>query len=203
MSIGRLLDDAMASGKARAVELAISTTYSLTDRGCDMRALNIGFACGWRFSALLDGCPGTFGGLTRLTMSDVMLRGGADFHDVLSTCTRLEALSLHFCSTVSRVAWRVRHARLAELTISYCSFFEGIDLVWLPMLQRLAHRGWWWCRTRPPMSLGHVPRLATVTLSTLRAVGEPTLKLSQMVANSTSAITDLRLNFRGQDVSST
>ncbi|CAO2169766.1 unnamed protein product [Urochloa humidicola] len=202
MSIGRVLDDAMATGKARAVELDISITYDLDDSDDRLHAGNVMLAYCRRFRTLFDGCPATFGGLTRLTFKNMLLRG-RDIHDILTVCTRLETMSLQDCDAgTPRVPWRVQHARLAELTIDHCRFFGGIDLAWLPRLQRFTYRGWWHCPTHPVMSFGNVPRLATVTLSNVQAVGQPTLRLSQIFANTAdqSAVADLRLNFKGQNI---
>ncbi|CAL5009551.1 unnamed protein product [Urochloa decumbens] len=194
MSIGRLLDDAMATGKACAIEMDISITYDPTDDDDVVHVTSVLLAYGRRFRTLFDGCPAAFGGLTRLVMENMVLRS-RDFHDIFAACTRLETLSLRYCHAVPLGLWQVRHARLAELTVAYCGFFRGIDLAWLPRLERFTCRGW---LMRPRMSFGHVPLLTTITLSNRRGVGEPALKLSQILAN--TAVTDLRLNFGGQDI---
>ncbi|CAO2190100.1 unnamed protein product [Urochloa humidicola] len=195
MSIGRLIDDAMATGKARAVELDVSTTYYPEDYTDDMdHNINVMLAYGRRFRTLFDGCRTAFEGLTRLAMKNMHLRRG-DLDDILTACTWLETMSLQDFGAGPRVPWRVRHGWLAELSVTNCTFESGIDLAWLPRLQRFTYRIWW---TRPRMSFGHVPRLATVTLSNSRAVGEPILRLSEILAN--TALTDLHLNFKGQDI---
>ncbi|KAF8712655.1 hypothetical protein HU200_028414 [Digitaria exilis] len=120
--IGRLLDGSITSGKACAIELAVSNTYKRNDD---------------RFMRLFDGCPAAFRGLRCLTMSDMRLLG-TDFDAILTSCARLEMLSLEACDAGPQVPWRVRHARLAELTINNCSF-GGIDLAWLPSLERFTY----------------------------------------------------------------
>lgn len=197
MSIGQLLDNAMASGKARAIELDISTTFSLTECDGDMgHSINILLAYGRRFRKLFDGCPAAFGGLTRLTMANMWLRR-RDMDDILACCTRLEMMSLFGCDAGPHVPWCVRHPRLNELRITHCCF-KRVELAWLPRLQRFTYR-LWASMDRPVVSFGHVPRLATVTFTQLQTIGHPTVRLSEMLAN--TAVTDLRLNFRGQDVS--
>ncbi|CAO2169767.1 unnamed protein product [Urochloa humidicola] len=201
MSIGRLLDDAMASGKARAIEMTISSNYDPDDWSDDTEhKISVMIAYGRRFRTLFDGCPAAFGGLTRLALENMELRSG-DLDDILAACTRLETMSLdsltHF-DAGPRVPWRVRHARLAGLTIDHCGFGSGVDLAWLPRLERFTYRGWF-CPELRVMSFGHVPRLATVTLSNRQDVGHPTLRLSHILMANT-AVTDLRLNFKGQNI---
>ncbi|CAL5091918.1 unnamed protein product [Urochloa decumbens] len=200
MSIGHLLDDAMASGEARAIEMTISTNYTRADINDMKHIINVKLAYGRRFRMLFDAYPAAFGGLTRLTMKNMRLLRH-DIHDILATCTRIEMLSLEKCDAGprSQVPWRVRHARLAELSITYC-IFTSIDLDWLPSLKRFTYRSWI-CTAHPilmMMSFGHVPQLNTVTLSNDQMIGQPILKFSQALAN--TAVADLRLNFRGQDV---
>ncbi|CAN6340378.1 unnamed protein product [Urochloa humidicola] len=194
MSIGRLLDDAIATGKVCSIELDISITYDPADDDDVVHVTSVLLAYGRRFRALFDGCPAVFGDLTRLAMENILLRD-RDIHNMLAACTRLETVSLLYCHAVPGLVCHVRHARLAELTIAYCGFFRGINLAWLPRLERFTCRGWLTC---PRTSFGHVPRLATVTLSNCPNVGKPTLKLSQILPN--TAVTDLRLNFKGQDI---
>ncbi|CAL5009552.1 unnamed protein product [Urochloa decumbens] len=82
-----------------AGELDISTTYDLDDRYDDgQHAGVVMLAYGRRFRTLFDGCPAAFGGLTRLAMKNMYLRG-CDLDDVLTTCTMLETMSLHDCDT--------------------------------------------------------------------------------------------------------
>ncbi|TVU43703.1 hypothetical protein EJB05_10191, partial [Eragrostis curvula] len=110
--------------------------------------------------------------------------------DILTTCTRLELLCLEACDAGRRTTlWRVRHARLADLRISYC-VFGAVHLVWLPRLERFAYR---YCEyhTHDPLSFGHVPHLTTLTISKNHVDEGTTVKLSQILAN--TAVQDLRL----------
>ncbi|KAK3122543.1 hypothetical protein QOZ80_8AG0615050 [Eleusine coracana subsp. coracana] len=196
MSLGRLLDEAMASGKVHAAELTISTTImnGIIEYDDDkvFRAL-AGY--GRRFKALFDGCPAAFAGLTRLTMENMMVRE-AVLDDILTTCTKLEFLSLQSWDPGRRTTqWRVRHDRLADLRITFCVFGE-VHLVWLPRLERFAYR-YNEFHTHEPLSFGHVPRLTTLTVSNNHHVVY-TVKLSNILAN--TSVQDLRLNFSGKDI---
>ncbi|KAL6856935.1 hypothetical protein ACP4OV_018317 [Aristida adscensionis] len=197
MSLGRLLDGAVAGGEAvRAVDLWVATTCRLS-RGFDMEhAMEVWTAHGRRFRALFDGCPAAFAAVTRLTLWNIVL-DPANLGDILATCTRMETLSLRNCDGGTLQRWRaVRHARLTHLT-AHCCCFGGIDLEWAPRLECVAYRAWLSTRC-PPLSFGHVPRLATVIMSKRCRFYEPTVRLSQTLAS--TAVTDLRLNFRGESI---
>ncbi|CAO2205522.1 unnamed protein product [Urochloa humidicola] len=73
----------------------------------------------------------------------------------------------------------------------------GVNLLWLPRLERFAFQGWS-STTHRLVSFGHVPRLATVTLSNDIGDGQQTLKLSGILAN--TCLSDLRLNFEGDNI---
>jgi hypothetical protein len=106
---------------------------------------------------LFDACPAAFGGLTRLSMQ---LRD-LNFQDILAVCTRMEMLSLHTCDIGK-----------GELRISYC-FFGGVDLEWLPRLERFTYRSRVTTHDHPLLSFGHVPRLNTITLMISLLANEP------------------------------
>ncbi|KAL6659569.1 hypothetical protein ACP70R_003609 [Stipagrostis hirtigluma subsp. patula] len=188
MSLGRLLDDAVASGGVRAVELTVSTTGSDDDDDVDGQVEH-----GRRFRALFDGCPAAFGGLTRLALKKMEL-DRRNFRDILTTCTRLESWSLSECDAGPGRLWHVRHQRLVELTIKLCSF-RGVDLAWVPKLERVVYRHWD-TEMHPPLSFGHVPRLTAVAMSNVITVCRQPFRLSQILAN--TAISDLDLNFWGK-----
>ncbi|TVU43727.1 hypothetical protein EJB05_10215, partial [Eragrostis curvula] len=195
MSLGRLLDDAVAGGKVRAAELTVSTTcvYEMDDDD-DQRSKTLRSMLGYgrRFRVLFDSCPAAFGSLTRLTIEQMTL-GESDLDDVLTACTRLEFLSLETCYTERSGLWRVRHERLADLRISHGAF-EALDLLWLPRLERFAYR----YSGFQNLSFGHVPHLTTLTISSYHVAEGPTVKLSQILAN--TAVKDLRLNLGGKDI---
>ncbi|RLN05166.1 hypothetical protein C2845_PM13G06580 [Panicum miliaceum] len=202
MSLGRLLDGVVAGGKVRAVELSVSTTCSLYESGKAPETYRAMAGLGRRFmTTLFDGCPAAFGGLTRLALEDMYLRRPDDLSDILSTCTKLEVLSLLVSGVSSRKQpWTVRHAQLTDVSISFCSFY-GVDLAWLPKLERFSYKQWDDFidkQRREPLSFGHVPRLKTLILSNTLLLGHRALRLSQILAN--TAVSDLRLNFRGQDL---
>ncbi|KAJ1267640.1 hypothetical protein BS78_07G072800 [Paspalum vaginatum] len=195
MSLGCLLDDAVASRKVSAAELTVSTTCRL-DRDDDSETERALAGYGRRFRALFDAYPAAFGALTQLTV-EKMRHDTCDLRDILTTCTRLEKLSLSQCGPAPGKLWQVRHARLTDISIFLCSMY-GVNFVWLPRLERLTFRGWFWT-TNKLVSFGHVPRLTTVTLShDDDCNGNETLELSHILAN--TSISDLRLNFRGSNI---
>ncbi|KAG0522150.1 hypothetical protein BDA96_07G012000 [Sorghum bicolor] len=199
MELGRLLDDAVASGRVRKVSLTITTTYPMFEDDRDSESIHrtlVGY--GRRFKALLDACPAIFGPhLTELTL-EKMRHGGPDLLDggILATCTRLEKLTLENFGPERGWLWRVRHAWLKHIKVILC-FPSAIQLLWLPRLESFTLRGWFWT-TDKLVSLGHVPRLTTMTLTGDIVVDE-TVRLSRILANST-ALTDLRLNFSGSNI---
>ncbi|KAJ1266890.1 hypothetical protein BS78_07G014500 [Paspalum vaginatum] len=199
MLLGRLLDDAVAGGKAQAAEHA-------------KRALAGHGHC---FRTLVGACPAAFGALTQLHVEQIGFVWPRDLHGVLAACPRLEELSLRDCLPPPlRTPWDVRHARLARITISNCPMPHGVDLVWCPRLERFAFKDlrrrfrrtpWLHEKTSPiPLSFGHVPLLTTVTLCNyyMGSGGDDQrlehLKLSSILAN--TDVTDLRLNFRSHNV---
>jgi hypothetical protein len=162
-----------------------------------IRCSLVGF--GRRFKALFDACPAAFGAqLTQLTL-EKMRHGGPDLDDILATCTRLEKLTLENYGPEHGSRWRVRHAWLKDIKIIVC-FPSAIELLWLPRLESFSLRGWFRTTDRL-VSLGHVPRLTTITITGDIVDEDATLRLSRIFANSTASLTDLRLNFSGSNVS--
>jgi hypothetical protein len=206
LSLGRLLDDAVASGKVRAAELTITTTRrsfpdndeEYDDPESTRRAL-VGY--GRRFMTLFDACPAAFGALTQLTLETMRHCGSRPdlLWDILATCTMLEKLCLRLCRLGDGELWCVRHARLKDIRISSCGI-RGIKLEWLPRLESFTLRGWLFRTDDGLVSLGHVPRLTRVTLSNDIIASDRTIKLGPILANNT-ALNDLRLNFKDSNVS--
>ncbi|CAO2205519.1 unnamed protein product [Urochloa humidicola] len=203
MSLGRLVDDAVRSGKVRAAEMTITSKAkasrvpaagSSEDRDRARHALLRGY--GRRFRSLFDACPAAFGALKRLTIGSVKL-GKRDFPDILDACTRLEKLYLFNCVPGPGGLWEVRHQRLTDIRISMCGI-HGVSLERVPRLEQFAFQGWYWTTHRHLLSFGHVPRLTAVTLSNDIAHLEETLKLSRVMPN--TAVKHLRLNFRGNNI---
>ncbi|CAL4996272.1 unnamed protein product [Urochloa decumbens] len=198
MSLGRLVDHAVASGKVRAAELTITTksrtvSWSEDEDREARRALLRGY--GRRFRNLFDACPAAFGALKQLTIESVKL-GKHDFPNILDTCTRLEKLYLFSCVPGPGGLWQVRHERLTDIRISLCGI-HGVSLEWVPRLKQFAFQGWF-SMTHQLLSFSHVPCLTTVTLSHDNGHLEETLKLSRIMAN--TAVKDIRLNFRGNNI---
>lgn len=127
-----------------------------------------------------------------------MRHGGPDLDDILATCTRLKKLTLVNYGPEHGSLRRVRRAWLKDINIILC-FPSAIELLWLPRLESFYLNGWFWTTDRL-VSLGHVPRLTTITITGDIVDEDETIRLSRILANST-ALTDLRLNFSGNNVS--
>ncbi|CAL4907668.1 unnamed protein product [Urochloa decumbens] len=207
-SVGRLLDDAVASGKVRHLELQISTTYWLYESDDDetytatLRAmLRYGRP---RLRTLLDSCPAVFGGLTRFALEYTRLLNPDELTEILNACPKLEALSLVFAGSVSRgkCPWSVRHARLSDVSFTCCNFYPGLNLAWLPRLERCTFEEWNYygaaAEQNQPLTFGHVPCLQTLTMSNTLRHDERVVVLSQILAN--TAVADLCLDFNGRDI---
>lgn len=185
LSLGRLLDGAVASGKVHAVELTLTSRSSPwvlgseedDNRGCARR---LGY--GRRFRVLLDACPAAFGALTQLTVEKVKLRK-ADLRDILGTCTRLEKLSLYYCNPgpgggCGRCATRGSRTSGSPCAASLASASSGYP-DWSASLSRAGSR-------RPTSCCPWVP--------------SPASRRSPCPTNTAAAVSDLRLNFRGNNV---
>ncbi|KAL6659568.1 hypothetical protein ACP70R_003608 [Stipagrostis hirtigluma subsp. patula] len=194
MSLGRLLDGAVAGGEVRAAELSIMTTCCSTVDDSNTRVF-VGH--GRRFRALFDGSPAAFGALTELAMEDMKL-DKADLPAILTTCTRLEVLSLTNCDPGGGW-WRVRHAQLKDIRIGYC-IFHCVELAWLPKLERCSYKRWSFSSSSyQPLAFGHVPCLTTVTMTNGHTnVDVKTLRLSQILAN--TAVSNLGLNLWAENI---
>ncbi|KAJ1266877.1 hypothetical protein BS78_07G013400 [Paspalum vaginatum] len=208
-SLGRLLDGAVAGGKVHAVELTLTTTCREPryDSELTKRALA---RYGLRFRHLFDACPAAFGALTRLKVERMSHDDRPnELGDILAACTRLEKLSLVWCSDLGlgqpngggeddQERWEVRHARLTDITI-YCCAIDAVDLVWVPRLERFSFTDWRVPEAQQDLiTFGHVPRLTTVALSNNAFSCERAIRLSRTLAN--TALTDLRLNFYGGNI---
>ena len=85
-------------------------------------------------------CPDAFAGLTRLHLQNQRF-GESDIPNILSTCKRLESLSLLRCDAGFRSVLHVEHAWLVELDISFGKF-RTVELNCLPKLQRMSYSNW-------------------------------------------------------------
>ncbi|CAO2176513.1 unnamed protein product [Urochloa humidicola] len=197
MSIGRLLDDAVADGKVRTAEL---TVCSMADSDGAFPGIELLVRYRRRLLRLCRGCPAAFGALTRLVLSKVGVQRLRHLGEILRVCTELETMSMDACGVLAgkpQGIWMLRHGRLADFRIINCGGFEGVVLDWLPRLERFAYKDSV-INTQQPLSFGHVPRLKTLSISKTLRSSCSVLRLSEVLAN--TAVSDLRLNFRGANI---
>ncbi|TVU15492.1 hypothetical protein EJB05_39015, partial [Eragrostis curvula] len=134
---------------------------------------------GRRFKTFIDTCPRAFGALTDLSLHSIRL-DKSDFYNVLSTCKKLEYLSLRNCDAGNRSELQIEHSQLAELAIVSCAF-ERVELKWLPRLTHLTCRNWLLLRDKYPLSFGHVPEFWALVLSLPGTILHKSLVLSEFL----------------------
>ncbi|XP_047083025.1 uncharacterized protein LOC124693584 isoform X2 [Lolium rigidum] len=187
-SIGKSIGLAMATQKLDAAEFEIVTPKnSYYCKDADL----LNFAK--QFNTFLADCPEAFSGLTRLELQNLRF-GESDMSNILSTCKRLESLSLFECDAGIRSVLHVEHAALIELCISYGKF-KTVQLDCLPKLQRMTYI---WLLYETPLVLGFVPQLSKLSL-TNTSLSDKTLMLSQLLAD-VQTVRELYLNFQSEKI---
>ncbi|TVU15480.1 hypothetical protein EJB05_39003 [Eragrostis curvula] len=191
IDIVRSVDKAMENREILEAEFSIVS--EILEAYCtDDDMLNYGR----RFMTFIDACPRAFGGLTALLIRNMRL-GKSDFYSVLSTCKKLEYLSLRNCDAGINSELQIEHSRLAELTIVSCEF-ERVVLKWLPRLTHLTCRNWLFSQDKYPLSFAHVPELCALILNLSGTTLHKTLVLSEFLGN--AVISKLDLNFACQRI---
>lgn len=188
-SIGKSVGLAMATQKLDAAEFEIVTPNNSSH--CTHADL-LNYA--EQFSVFVADCPDAFAGLTRLQLQNLRFRE-SDILNILSTCKRLESLSLFECDAGIMSVLHVEHAQLIELDITYGEF-KTVELDCLPNLQRMTYDNW--PCDENPLVLGFVPQLSKLSLANV-GVSHKTLMISQLLAN-VPAVSDLYLDFRSEKI---
>ncbi|WVZ55765.1 hypothetical protein U9M48_006387 [Paspalum notatum var. saurae] len=151
-------------------------------------------AYGRRLMTFLGAYPRAFGGLTDLTLDGIGLGEPDMLNAVLSTCKKLENLTLENCHIgLRRYILQIRHPELVELNITSCDF-ERVRLEWLPRLTYFSCHYWPDSKDQYPLSFGHVPQLRTLVLGKAGTILDKSLKLSEFLG--TASIGELDLDFR-------
>uniref|UniRef100_A0A0E0LQJ8 F-box domain-containing protein n=1 Tax=Oryza punctata TaxID=4537 RepID=A0A0E0LQJ8_ORYPU len=188
-----IVEEAVAVGKVRAVDLTVMTEKDDIHVVADDEE-----EYGRRFRSLYAACPRAFAALTALSLENIKLAAAADFPTLIAACTNLQFLSLTNCSSRDphpTPPLEIRHSNLVHLTIAYCPF-SVLDLQCLPRLVRFALCDWTATpRSWLPLNFGHLPRLATLSLTCTPAPWHQPLYLTDLLAN--TAVTHLRINLRG------
>jgi hypothetical protein len=187
VSIGNCVARAMATQKVDTAEFEMVTEKAYVE--CSPDDL-VDFAR--QFNNFLGACPDAFAGLTRLWLRNLRF-DELGIPDILSTCKRLESLHLTHCDSGMDSVLQLEHANLVELDVD-SGYFERIELLCLPKLQRMSYNNWFCYGDRSPLYLGFVPQLSKLSIRKTGVKSEKTLVLSELFA-SVPSIRDLHLNF--------
>ncbi|KAF8727488.1 hypothetical protein HU200_019097 [Digitaria exilis] len=194
LSIGHTVGNVMDSGNTDCLEFTI-----LADIGHPEYEQCLLF--GERLMSFSQSCPVAFKWLTRLILEYITF-GDSDIHNLLSTCNKLELLSLTYCDAVINpvtgeepiLTIDAPQSGLLALEVTTCGYAR-IDLIQVPNLRRLVCANW--IGANPPLCFGNVPRLHTVALRRTALHWQTPFALSHCLANTTSLST-LYLNFCDQ-----
>uniref|UniRef100_A0ACD5Z958 Uncharacterized protein n=1 Tax=Avena sativa TaxID=4498 RepID=A0ACD5Z958_AVESA len=192
VSIGNSVARAMATQKVDTAEFEMVTEKAYVE--CSPDDL-VNFAR--QFNTFLGACPDAFAGLTRLWLRNLRF-DELGIPDILSTCKRLESLHLTHCDSGMDSVLQLEHAQLVELDVD-SGYFERIELLCLPKLQRLSYNNWFCYGDRSPLYFGFVPQLSKLSIRKTGVKSEKTLVLSELFANVPS-IRDLHLNFECEKI---
>ncbi|KAI5012095.1 hypothetical protein ZWY2020_024229 [Hordeum vulgare] len=122
---------------------------------------------GRRFMSFLGACPVAFSWLTSLTLQYICF-SDSDISDLLSTCSRLELLSLNRCSSSSHGVLQIDAPTSSLLTLEICDFFyRGVELTSVPKLQRFFCEDVNDFAPCARVRFGYVPCLRNINLLTL------------------------------------
>ncbi|CAL4910772.1 unnamed protein product [Urochloa decumbens] len=193
-SIGHAVGNVAESGKTNCLDFTIWTDVAHPEyEQC--------LLFGERLMSFAQSYPAAFKWLTRLTLQNITF-GDSDIHKLLSTCNKLELLSLTYCDAVINpvtsedaiLTIDAPHTALLALEVTTCGYAR-IDLIQVPYLRRVVCANW--IGANPPLIFGNVPHLHTVALRHTAMQWQTPFTLSHCLANTTSLST-LYLNFYDQ-----
>ncbi|RLN31236.1 uncharacterized protein C2845_PM05G09880 [Panicum miliaceum] len=193
-SIGHAVANATESGKTNRLDLII-----WTDVGHPEYEQWLLF--GERLMSFFQSFPTAFKWLTRLTLRNITF-GETDIHNLLSSCNKLELLSLTYCDAVINpitsedaiLTIDAPHSALLALEVITCGYAR-VDLIQVPNLRRLVCANW--IGGNPPLVFGNVPQLDNVALRLSALHWQTPFTLSHCFANTTS-LSAVYLNFYNQ-----
>lgn len=193
IDIVRSVDNAM--GNRDVVNAAFMIIPEITDKYCTVDDM---LTYGRRFMTFIGAYPRAFAGLADLCIYSLRLNQ-SDFTNVLNTCKKLKYLRLQNCDAGFQSVLQIDHPELVEMNIFSCAL-EKIKFNCLPRLSHLSFSTWL-PSNQYPLSFGYVPQLWKLYISNPGTTFHKTLKLSELLSNST--IRELELNFQSNKVSST
>uniref|UniRef100_A0ACD5Z9E8 Uncharacterized protein n=1 Tax=Avena sativa TaxID=4498 RepID=A0ACD5Z9E8_AVESA len=188
--IGQTVAYAMATHRICSAEFTILTKVQVECNDADL------LIQGGQFMSFVDACPNAFRGLTRLSIGYIML-DELEFLEVISICKRLEHLHLYRCNMTEFSLLEMEHPHLWKLEIIGCGF-QKVHLKWLPKLIVLSFV--YWTSQHYPFFLGYVPLLQSVCITNVGFSLQKNLKLSQLLGEASSSISELHLNFKCESI---
>jgi hypothetical protein len=192
-SIGQAVGNAVRSGNIEFLEFNIWPDIRGT-RCTDEHLMSFGR----RFMSFLDACPNTFRWLTSISLRKLQF-GEADMQNILNTCDKLQALSLHSCQLSqldSVLKMDAPGSQLVVLEFIRC-YFSQVEVVCLPQLARLVYVTW--LSIHPPLQFGYVPRLHNIRLASALMSWQIPFTLSGCLSN-TRNLAILYLDFHDEMV---
>ncbi|KAK1611379.1 hypothetical protein QYE76_035052 [Lolium multiflorum] len=190
-SIGRAVEDTVSRGQTELLEFDVIPPTSDSDLTAVGRT-----ELGQQFMSFSHACPIAFRWLTDLSLTSLDL-GDADLPSLMGACDKLEHLSLTSCilGWHSALEIDVPNSVIQSLEFVSCSCMR-IELVSLPKLTHLTCVSW--NSENPPLRLGYVPQLRSVTLCTHAGVGQAPFALSECLTTNVTSLSQLHLNFSCQ-----
>lgn len=195
-SIGHVVGNVMERGNTKSLEFII---WADVPHPSYERCVLLG----QRFMSFFHACPSAFRWLTSLILQNLTF-GDSDVPNLLNFCTKLELLKLIYCDSVIDpvtgddvvLTIDTTQSALVALEITTCGY-AGVDLIQVPKLQRLLCANW--IGTTPPLRLGNVPCLHSITLRHAALHWQKPFTLSHCLSNTTS-LSIMYLNFADQMV---
>ncbi|RCV46030.1 hypothetical protein SETIT_9G499600v2 [Setaria italica] len=192
LDIGKLVCNAIDSGKLKNLELEIPTVkcsrYS-NEKDMQEHAQSLMF--------FFDSSPRLFGCLTKLFLYNASFTE-PDMHRLLLSCEQLQNLILHDCDIgfLSVLKMDLPNSKLRALELCSCSF-ERVQLICLPKLVQLQCKHW--DSYTFPVSFSFVPCLEEVKLICTALSRHARFKITELLGDTTN-VQALTLNFHGEKI---
>lgn len=193
LDIGKLVCNAIDSGKLKNLELEIPTvkhSHFSDEKDMQEHAQSLMF--------FFDSSPRIFGCLMKLDLYNASFTE-PDMHRLLLSCEQLENLTLYDCNIgfLSVLKMDLPNSKLRALKLCSCSF-ERVQLICLPKLVQLQCKEWASCTF--PVSFNFVPCLDEVKLICGATKYNRRFKVTDVLGDKTN-VKALTLSFHGEKAS--